>query len=120
MVYPLDFRHGKGGAEPPFHSSPLAGEGDHAPSSGAWWWGILLTSAARYLSRQRLTAHRTVAGAQLVGLQAVEDAQGFLRRTADIQAVDRDMLHDAVRIDDQGGAQRDIGVVVQHAQRAGE
>ena len=35
------------------------------------------------LGSQGLTADGAVAGAQFVGLQAVEDAQGFLRRTAD-------------------------------------
>jgi hypothetical protein len=66
---------------------------------------------------ERLAADRAVARAQLVGLQRVEHAQHFLRVAADRQVVDRGEADDAVRIDDEGRAQRHAGVLVEDAER---
>ena len=60
---------------------------------------------------QGVAAHRTVAGAELVGLQGVEDTQGVLRIAADVEVGDVDVLHDVVRVDHQGRAERDAVVL---------
>src|SRR5436190_24050660 len=70
---------------------------------------------ARYrgLSRsERLTADRAIARAELVGLQAVEDAQHLLGIAADVEVVDADVLDRVVGIDDERRAQRNAFVLV--------
>src|SRR5882724_8733104 len=66
---------------------------------------------------QDVVALLPVAGAELVGLQAVEHAQHFLRVAADRQVVDRHEADDALRIDDEGDAQRHALGLVEHAER---
>src|SRR5437763_1966913 len=58
-----------------------------------------------------------VAGAELVGLQRVEDSKRLLRVAADIEAVDRDVLDDVVGIDDEGGAIGDALIRSDDAER---
>ena len=73
------------------------GEG-HAPRTS-------LKAAVCVLRRlQGLTAHRAVAGAELVGLQGVEHAQHLVDRAADLEVVDRRPADDAVGVDDEGGS----------------
>ena len=69
---------------------------------------------------EHLFAGRPVAGAQLVGLQRVEDAQRLRRVAADVEAVDGDVLDDVVRIDDERGAEGDMLVAVEDAERLGQ
>src|SRR4051812_19348569 len=69
---------------------------------------------------QHVLALLPVAGAELVGLQGVEDAQHFLRVAADVQAVHRGPLDGAVRVDDEGRAQRHAGFLVEDAERGRE
>src|SRR5688572_15755665 len=69
---------------------------------------------------QNLFALMPVAWAQLVGLQRVEDAQRLLRIAALVEAVDRHMLDHVMRIDDEGSAQANAGVLVENAERTGE
>src|SRR3546814_5772737 len=57
-----------------------------------------------------------VAGAEFVGLQGVEHAQHFLRVAADAEVVHRHEADDALRVDDEGGAQRDALGLVEHAE----
>src|SRR5262245_51706533 len=68
----------------------------------------------RLVSRrfERVLAFLPVAGAELVGLQGVEDAQDFLRVPADAQVVDRGEADDALGIDDEGCAQGDAFLLV--------
>src|SRR3954470_132980 len=54
---------------------------------------------------KRVLALLPVAGAQLVGLQGVQNAQDFLRVAADRQVIDRSEADDALGIDDEGGAE---------------
>src|SRR5262245_8486087 len=65
---------------------------------------------------QRVAADRAVARAQLVGLQAVEDAQHLVRIAANVQVVHRHVLDHVVRVDDEGRAQRDAGLRIAHAE----
>ena len=69
---------------------------------------------------QDFLAFLPVAGAELVGLQRIEDAQLLLRVTADIEAVDRDVLDHIVRIDDEGGAIGDALFRMKDAERVGQ
>src|SRR5579859_8084762 len=73
----------------------------------AWKW--------RLCRLQRLAADRAVARAQLVGLQRIEDTQHFLDIAADREVVDAGEADDAVRIDDEGRAQGDTLIGVEHA-----
>src|SRR6516165_3775709 len=61
-----------------------------------------------------------VARAQLIGLQRIEDAQHFLRASADIKVGDVHEAHDALRIDDEGGTLRNPGLGIENTQCAGE
>src|SRR5207247_949859 len=54
-----------------------------------------------FSSSKRRAADSPVAGAQLVGLQAVEDAQHFVRVAADVQVVDAHVLDRVVGVDDE-------------------
>ena len=65
---------------------------------------------------QRAAAHRAVARAQLVGLQAVKNAQDLVRVAAHIQVVDADVLDDVVGVDDEGRAQGHTGRHITHTQ----
>src|SRR5690606_19215620 len=69
---------------------------------------------------QDVAAHRTVAGAELVGLQGVKHPQRVRRRAADVQVRHIDVLDGAFRIDHEGGAQGDAFFLVQDAEGAGE
>src|SRR6266851_1816045 len=69
---------------------------------------------------ERLFALLPVAGAKLIGLQRVEDAQHLARVAADRKIIDADMADDALGIDDEGGAQRDALVLVEDAQRCAQ
>src|SRR6185437_589780 len=61
-----------------------------------------------------------VAGTELVGLQRVEHAQHFLRIAADAEIVRRSEADHALRIDDEGGAQRNPFLLVENAEGAAE
>src|SRR5688572_13867802 len=69
---------------------------------------------------QRIAADRAVARAELVRLQAVEDAQDFLGVAADVQVVDRDVLDHVVRVDDERRPQGNTFLLVAHAQLVDE
>src|SRR4051812_26870105 len=69
---------------------------------------------------QHFLAFLPVAGAQLVGLKRVEDAQSLLRVAADVEAVHRNVLDDVVRIDDERRAIGDSGVRGDDSERAGQ
>src|SRR5690606_32137790 len=75
---------------------------------------------------ERFAADRTIAGAKLIRLQGVENAQRVLRIAADAEIVDVNVLDDVVRVDDEGGAQRNARfrtnaeAVDQRAGRIGE
>ena len=68
---------------------------------------------------QHLVAFAPVAGAKFVGLQRVENTQRLGRVAADVESVDRDVLDDVVRIDDEGGAEGDPLFGRQDAERFG-
>src|SRR5215471_4801580 len=61
-----------------------------------------------------------VAGAELVGLQGIEDAQHFRRIATDGKVVHRHEADDAVGIDDEGGAQAHALGLVENAERLGQ
>src|ERR1700761_7295299 len=65
---------------------------------------------------ERVAADNAVARAELVGLQRVEHAEHFLRVAADREVVDRSPADDALGIDDEGGAERDAGLLVEDAE----
>src|SRR5918993_84652 len=83
---------------------------------------VVLVTQAKDLSfacgpwLERLAADRAVAGAELVGLQAVEDAQHLFRVAADVEVVHAHVLYRAFRVDDEGGAQGDAFIAVAHAE----
>ena len=54
---------------------------------------------------QRGSTHRAVAGAELIGLQAVEQTQNFLGVAAHIEVVHAHMLDDGVGVHNERGAQ---------------
>src|SRR5690242_20145277 len=69
---------------------------------------------------ERLAADGAVARAELVGLQAVEDAEHFLGVAADVEVVDAHVLDRVVRVDDERRAQRHAFVLVAHAELVDE
>src|SRR5665213_833564 len=69
---------------------------------------------------QGVLAFLPVAQAELIGLEGVEQAQRLLRIAPDIEVVDRDVADDALRIDDEGGAQRHARPLVEDAERRGQ
>src|SRR5271155_2034298 len=81
-------------------------------------------STGRVEPLQRAASDRPIARAQLVGLQAVQNAQHLFRTAADIEVVHRNVLDDVVRIDDERRPQRHPFLGVAHAelvhQRAGD
>src|SRR5690348_2895679 len=78
---------------------------------------VLPSSRVQLRRLQRVFALLPVARAELVGLQRVEHAQHFLRVAADAQIVDRGKANHALGIDDEGGAQRHAGLLVEDAER---
>src|SRR5579859_1024455 len=66
---------------------------------------------------QNLFALLPVAGAQLPGLEGVEQAQRLVGVAADIEAVDRDVLDRALWVDDEGRAQRHARLGIEDAER---
>src|SRR5689334_328796 len=79
-----------------------------------------ISASLLQLRRQGFLALLPVAGAKLIGLQAVEHAEHLVDVAADAQVVRGRVAHDALRVDDDGGAQRDAGFRVQNAERSGE
>src|SRR5579863_8997522 len=69
---------------------------------------------------KRLFALLPVAGAELVGLQRVEDAQHLLWIAADAEVVHRGEADDALGIDDEGRPERYALVLVEDAERGRE
>ena len=69
------------------------------------------------LDVKRFLALLPVAGAQLVGLQRVEHAQNFLRVAAHGKIGHVHEANDVLRIDDEGGALGDAGLLIQDAER---
>src|SRR5579862_796383 len=66
--------------------------------------------------RERIAANGAVAGAELVRLQTVEDAQNLLGIAADVEVVDGDVLDDVVRVDDERRTQCHALLRIAHAQ----
>src|SRR5690606_35550437 len=91
----------------------------------AWatWGGARASRPARWRcwreprNLERAAADGAVACAQTVGQQRVQDAQGFFGAAAHVEIVDRHVLDDVVRIDDEGGAQCDAFGLFADAQR---
>src|SRR5205809_4870410 len=69
---------------------------------------------------ERVAADRAVARAELVGLQAVEDAQHLVGIAAHVEVVHAHVLDRVVRIDDEGGAQGDAFGAVADAELVDE
>src|SRR6266849_2955243 len=67
---------------------------------------------------QRLLARLPVARAELVGLQRIEHAQHLLRIAADAEVIHRGEADDALRVDDEGRAQRHPLALVEDAERS--
>src|SRR6185312_8274917 len=70
--------------------------------------------------RQGVAADAAVARAELVGLQAVEDPQHLLGAAPDVEVVDRHVLDDVVRVDDERCAKRHPFVRIAHAELVDE
>jgi hypothetical protein len=68
-----------------------------------------------YASQSRAT-DATVARAEFVGLQAVQNAQHFIGVATHVQVVHADVLNGVVRVDDEGGAQGHTGGLVADAE----
>src|SRR5277367_6772022 len=69
---------------------------------------------------ERRAADAAVARAELIGLQAVEDAQDLFRVAADVEVVHAHVLDRAFGIDDEGRAQRHAFVLVTNAELVDE
>src|SRR5215212_4254255 len=88
--------------------------------SGSRSFRMSIDMVASLRGLQDLFALLPVAGAKLVGLQRIKHAQHFLRIAADREIVHRHEADDAVRIDDEGGAQADALALVEDAQLLGQ
>src|SRR5690625_5001031 len=94
-------------------------EGDpFSREAGAYCPGLRTAKGSGDL--ENLFALLPVAGAEFVGLQRVQDAQGLLRVPADTQVVHGHVADDAVRVHDEGGPQADAFVHVKDAELGGE
>src|SRR6185369_6410712 len=72
------------------------------------------------LALQRVAAHRAIAGAQLVGLQAVEQSQDLVRAATHVEVVHAHVLDGVVGVDDEGRPQRHAFGLVAHAELVDE
>src|SRR5687767_5804718 len=63
---------------------------------------------ANSLDLQILLPGRPIGSAEAAGLQALQDAQGFVDRASDVQVVDDRILENAFRVDDEQTAKGDV------------